>query len=238
MPADVYTALPLVSTHGTHGWISVPRVLRFSSTNMLNAEHMKVLGFRSLEYRGLQHCYFLNSDSWQEAASSGISTFFVSPAIFSFRTHIFVSKVGCTALVAGLESASWLVVHCTFLLYICGTGPTTNAGPQTDDLERVTFSISDAILYFIWRETFHEAALFCLMFVLLEWCCYVKQVAAELNLEAVNIVHKEQVHALSVLDLRCLTKILLLNILTILTMVDILFLDPFDTLLVVIRLFL
>lgn len=46
-------------------------------------------------------------------------------------------------------------------------------------------------------------------------------------------------HALSVhLDLRCLTKILLLNILTILIMVDILFLDPFDTLLVVIRLFL
>jgi hypothetical protein len=76
------------------------------------------------------------------------------------------------------------------------------------------------------------------MLVLLECCCYVEQVAEELNLEAVNIVHKEQVHALSVLDLRCLTKILLLNILTILTMVDILFLDPFDTLLVVIRLFL
>lgn len=100
--------------NGAQGWISVPRFLRFSSTNMLNAEHMKVLGLRSLEYRGLQHCYFLNSEQWQEAASSGISMFFMSPAIFSFRTHIFVSKVGCTALVAGLESASWLVVHCTF----------------------------------------------------------------------------------------------------------------------------
>lgn len=145
--------------NGAQGWISVPRFLRFSSTNMLNAEHMKVLGLRSLEYRGLQHCYFLNSEQWQEAASSGISMFFMSPAIFSFRTHIFVSKVGCTALVAGLESASWLVVHCTLLLYICGTGPTTNAGPQTDDLERVTFSIPTpfCILY----EGKHFMKLYC-----------------------------------------------------------------------------
>lgn len=142
-------------------------------------------------------------------------------------------------LVAGLESASWLVVLCTFYCtYVAQVPQQTLVHRLTTLKELHSLSLTPfCILY----EGKHFMKLHCFVdvyFARMMLLCWTGSSRAE-SWSCKYCPQGVEHHALSVhLDLRCLTKILLLNILTILTMVDILFLDPFDTLLVVLRLFL